>query len=78
MRVLAYVNLVSITGVFGSYRPERPRAQMKVAIADWGKRRDKGAIIYKTPPSPLDTYKPIAVPAAADAKAGSAAPVGTK
>ena len=29
MRVLAYVNLVSITGQFGSYRPERPKAQMK-------------------------------------------------
>jgi hypothetical protein len=68
MRVLAYVNLVSITGQFGSYRPERPKAQMKVAVADWGKRRDKGAIINKSPPSPLDTYKPI-VPA--DAKSGT-------
>jgi hypothetical protein len=71
IRVLAYVNLVSITGQFGSYRPERPKAQMKVAVADWGKRRDKGAIIHKGLVSPLDTYKPIV---ATDAKAGAAAP----
>ncbi len=75
MRVLAYVNLVSITGQFGSYRPERPKAQMKVAVADWGKRRDKGAIIHKSPPSPLDTYKPVV---AVDAKAGAAPASGTK
>src|SRR5262245_61743405 len=59
MRVLSYVNLVSITGQFGSYRPERPKAQMKVAVADWGKRRDKGAIIHKGLISPLDIYKPV-------------------
>ena len=73
MRVLAYVNLVSITGVFGFYRPERAPVQMKTAIADWSKRKDKGAIIYKLPPSPLDTYKPIGPPAAADTKGGGAA-----
>ena len=43
---------------------------MKGAVADWGKRRDKGAIIYKAPPSPLDTYKPVVAP---DAKLGPAA-----
>jgi len=75
VRVLAYVNLVSITGQFGSYRPERPKAQMKGAVADWGKRRDKGAIIHKGLISPLDIYKPVV---AADAKAGAAAPAGTK
>jgi hypothetical protein len=75
VRVLAYANLVTITGMFGSYLPERPAAQRKSGVIDWAKRRDKGAILYKAPPSPLDTYKPIAAPAG-DAKAGAAA-VGT-
>jgi hypothetical protein len=72
VRVLAYANLVTITGMFGSYLPERPAAQRKAGVIDWAKRRDKGAIIYKAPPSPLDTYKPIAAPGG-DAKAGAAA-----
>jgi hypothetical protein len=69
MRVLAYSNLVSITGVWGFYRPERAPAQMKTAIQNWKDRKDKHTIIYRLPPSPLDTYKPINAPGA-DAKAG--------
>jgi hypothetical protein len=64
IRVLAYLNLTSITGASNFYRPERPPAQMKVAIQNWKDRRDKGAIAYRMPPSPLDTYKPMAAPAA--------------
>jgi hypothetical protein len=67
MRVLAYSNLVSITGVWGFYRPERAPAQMKTAIQNWKDRKDKNTIIYRLPPSPLDTYKPINAPGA-DAK----------
>ena len=63
VRVLAYNNLVAITGVWGSYYPQRSPAQMKTAIQNWRDRKDKGQIAYKIPPSPLDTYKPI-VPAA--------------
>jgi hypothetical protein len=60
VRVLAHVNLVAITGVPGFYRPERSPAQMKTAIQNWRDRKDKGQIVYKLPPSPLDVYRPTA------------------
>jgi hypothetical protein len=66
MRVLAYNNLVAITGVWGFYLPQRSPVQMKTAIQNWKDRKDKGQIVYKTPPSPLDTYKPV-LPAGAPA-----------
>jgi hypothetical protein len=69
LRVLAYNNLVAITGVFGTYRPERAPAAQKPAIQNWKDRKDKNTIIYRIPPSPLDTYKPINAPGA-DAKGG--------
>jgi hypothetical protein len=60
VRVLAYNNLVTITGVWGSYLPQRSPVQMKTPIQNWKSRKDKGEITYKTPPSPLDMYKPVA------------------
>jgi hypothetical protein len=60
IRVLAHVNLVAVTGVPGFYRPERSPAQMKTAIQNWRDRKDKGQIVYKLPPSPLDVYRPVA------------------
>ncbi len=70
MRVLAYSNLVSITGVWGFYRPERSAVQNKTAIQKFKDRKDKNTILYHLPPSPLDTYKPINA-AGADAKAAA-------
>jgi hypothetical protein len=79
VRVLAHLNLVSITGAREFYRPERPPAQMKTAIQSWRDRLSKGVIIYRLPPSPLDVYKPATAPPGADlrggAPAGGAAPV---
>jgi len=69
VRVLAYSNLVSITGVWGFYRAERSPALNKTAIQNWKDRKDKNTIIYRLPPSPLDTYKPINAPGA-EAKTG--------
>jgi hypothetical protein len=59
IRVLAQVNLLAITGVQGFYRAERSPAQMKTAIQNWRDRKDKGQIVYKLPPSPLDVYRPV-------------------
>jgi hypothetical protein len=58
VRVLAHLNLVSITGAWGFYRPERAPAQQKQAIQNWRDRLNKGTIVYRLPPSPLDTYRP--------------------
>jgi hypothetical protein len=68
IRVLAYLNLASITGATTYYRPEKPTAQ---AIKTWKDRRDKGTIAYRTPPSPLDTYKSMAGPAGAETRSGT-------
>jgi hypothetical protein len=59
LRVLAHANLIAITGPLGYYRPERALAQNKQAIQFWRDRKTKGEIIYKTAPSPLDSYKPL-------------------
>lgn len=59
VRVLAFVNLVSITGVQSLYQPQKPPAQMKTPIRDWEERLKKATIIYKGPPSPLDRYRPV-------------------
>jgi hypothetical protein len=68
VRVLAHLNLVSITGAWGFFRPERAPAQMKAAIQNWRDRLTKGAIVYRLPPSPLDTYKPAPSGGGAEAK----------
>jgi hypothetical protein len=60
IRVLAHCNLLAVTGPLGYYRPERGVAQNKQAIQNWKDRQSKGGIVYKTAPSPLDVYKPIA------------------
>lgn len=73
VRVLAHLNLVSITGAREFYRPERPPAQMKTAIQSWRDRMTKGVIIYRLPPSPLDIYKPATAPGGAETKGGAAA-----
>lgn len=62
VRVLSYLNLVSITGASGFYRPERSPAQTKTAIQGWKDRLNKGTITYRFPPSPLDSYKPLMPP----------------
>lgn len=65
IRVLAHENLIAVTGPLGYYRPERSASQNKQAIQNWKDRKDKGGVVYKTAPSPLDEYKPIsAAPAA--------------
>jgi hypothetical protein len=73
VRVLSYMNLVSITGVWGFYRPERPPAQQKTSVQNWRDRREKGQIVYRLPPSPLDTYKPMGAAVGEARPAGSAA-----
>lgn len=60
IRVLAHLNLLTINGPWGFFRPERSPAQMRSAIQSWRDRLSKGAIMYRLPPSPLDTYKPAA------------------
>lgn len=64
VRVLAFHNLVAITGAQEYYRPERLPGQMKAPIQNWKDRLAKGGITYKAPPSPLEALKPLAGPAA--------------
>jgi len=68
IRVLAHENLIAITGPLGYYRPERSVSQNKPAIQNWKDRQSKGGIVYKTAPTPLDDYKPIAAGPAAGVK----------
>ena len=73
VRVLAHLNLVSITGAREFYRPERPPVQMKTAIQSWRDRLSKGAIIHRLPPSPLDVYKPATTPSGTETRSGAPA-----
>jgi hypothetical protein len=67
LRVLAFTNLVFITGAQEYYRPERSpqQSQSRTAIQNWKERLARRAITYRYPPSPLEGYKPLANPAAA-------------
>jgi hypothetical protein len=65
VRVLAFYNLVSITGEQHLYRPEKPPGQVRGAISSWKERLTSGKIAYKALPSPLENYKPLGAPAAA-------------
>ncbi|MDX1944280.1 MAG: hypothetical protein SFU86_02655 [Pirellulaceae bacterium] len=63
VRVLAFQNLFAITGAMEFYRPDRKPEDQKPAIANWKDRAAKGTINYKSPPSPIDAYKPLDKPA---------------
>jgi hypothetical protein len=64
VRVLAFHNLMTITGAQEFYRPERPPTQQRATIQNWKDRLAKGAITYRSPPSPLEPLKPLAGPPA--------------
>jgi hypothetical protein len=59
VRVLTFLNLIEITGAQEFYRPEKKPDLNAAAIRNWESRLDKGTIAYKSPPSPLETYKPM-------------------
>lgn len=67
VRVLTFLNLIAITGAQEFYRPEKRPDQNKAAIQNWKERLLKGTIAYKTPPTPLETYKPAPKPAGIEA-----------
>jgi hypothetical protein len=75
IRVLAHLNLVSITGAREFYRPERSAAQNRTAVQAWRDRLNRGVIIYQRPPSPLDLYKPVPAPAGAEPRPGAPSPM---
>lgn len=80
VRVLTFLNLMQITGAQEFYRPEKKPDLNAAAIRNWEGRLEKGSIAYKTPPSPLDEYKPLpksAAAAAPDPAAPRPLPVGT-
>jgi hypothetical protein len=59
VRVLTFLNLINITGAQEFYRPEKKPELNSAAIRNWENRRDKGTIAYKSPPTPLENYKPM-------------------
>ena len=65
VRVLTFLNLIAITGAQEFYRPEKSPSDRSSAgpIRNWEMRQSKGTIIYKTPPTPLESYKPLPKPA---------------
>jgi hypothetical protein len=60
VRVLSFLNLIQITGAQEFYRPEKKPELNAAAIRNWESRLEKGTIAYKSPPSPLEEYKPVA------------------
>jgi hypothetical protein len=66
VRVLAYYNLLAITGASEFYSPHKAPAQQRPAIQNWKERLSKGTIAYKLPPTPLENYKPLVNAAAAE------------
>ena len=53
VRVLAFQNLLRITGMTQLYYPEQSDEGRRRAVNAWGQRLQAGEIVYKTPPSPL-------------------------
>jgi hypothetical protein len=74
VRVLTFLNLIAITGAQEFYRPEKKPDQNSAPIKNWESRHTKGTIAYKTPPTPLETYKPLPKAAAEEAPAPRPAP----
>jgi hypothetical protein len=68
VRVLAFHNLQTITGAQEFYRAERPPQAQRAALQNWKQRLDRGTIVWKTPPSPLSPYKPLAEPTSLPAR----------
>ena len=64
VRVLAFQNLVTITGAMEFYLPQKRPEDLKGAIQAWRTRQMKGTITYRSPPSPLEPYKPLDKPPA--------------
>ena len=53
VRVLAFQNLLRITGMTQLYFPEQSEEGRRRAIHAWRQRLQAGEIVYKTPPTPL-------------------------
>jgi hypothetical protein len=68
VRVLTFYNLYSITGAQEFYRPGKRPDQQKGALRNWKERLKEERIAYKSPPSPLESYKPLTKPGAAGAR----------
>jgi hypothetical protein len=64
VRVLAFQNLVTITGAMEFYMPQKRPEDLKASIQAWRTRQMKGTITYRSPPSPLEPYKPLDKPPA--------------
>ena len=59
VRVLTFLTLIDITGAQEFYRPEKKPELNAAAIRNWENRLEKGSITHKSPPTPLETYKPL-------------------
>ncbi len=64
IRVLAFQNLVTITGAMEFYMPQKKPDDLKASIQNWKARQAKGTITYRLPPTPLESYKPLDKPPA--------------
>jgi hypothetical protein len=68
IRVLAFQNLVAITGAMEFYMPQKKPEDLKASIQNWKTRQAKGTITYRSPPTPLEPYKPLERPPAGAAE----------
>jgi hypothetical protein len=64
VRVLAFHNLVTITGAMEYFMPQKRPEDSRTALQAWRARQTKGTITYRSPPSPLEPYKPLDKPPA--------------
>ncbi|MEX2173351.1 MAG: hypothetical protein WD872_03255 [Pirellulaceae bacterium] len=71
IRVLAFQNLVTITGAMEFYMPQKRPADSQTAIRNWRLRGERDKIHYVLPLSPIDPYKPLDRPPAAAAALSS-------
>lgn len=62
VRVLTLQNLMAITGAMEFYMPQKKPDELKASIQAWKTRQAKGTITYRTPPTPLEAYKPLERP----------------
>jgi hypothetical protein len=61
IRVLAFDNLVRITGSYQAYQPANTVEKSKPAIRAWQAMLDKGGIRYSVEPSPLPEFKSLEI-----------------
>jgi hypothetical protein len=60
VRAFAIVNLQSITGNLANYNPSESVERNRAAISTWKKFLKDGKVAYRSPPTPMPEFRPLA------------------